>query len=227
MDQKIISACKKLVLAVTGRPDDEDFLPIRKADVEAIMGAVDSLNSLDVASIHSLADIVMMNFGLDGKGVRTQKEIGQLMGGVSRSRIGQAKKRALRWLRHHHFYRHLNFDRLFRTGLEQEADSLSRKYWNLRQESAREVASIREEMLRERRMFRLGSKSVHNINISKLELSVRAHRCLTSIGIDTLGKLIQKTEADLLGITNFGIYSLNEVKEILCEYGLSLAKGKK
>jgi DNA-directed RNA polymerase subunit alpha len=58
--------------------------------------------------------------------------------------------------------------------------------------------------------------------VEDLELSVRAKRCLTRLGIRTIGDLISKTEAELLGCKNFGVTSLNEIKERLSAMGLSL-----
>jgi len=60
--------------------------------------------------------------------------------------------------------------------------------------------------------------------ISELELSVRARRALSKLGIPTIGELVAKTEAELLGCKNFGVTSLNEIKERLTSYGLSLRR---
>jgi len=61
-----------------------------------------------------------------------------------------------------------------------------------------------------------------NKTISELELSVRAANCLRSANIRYIGELVQKTEADMLKTKNFGRKSLNEIKQILSEMGLSL-----
>jgi DNA-directed RNA polymerase subunit alpha len=55
-----------------------------------------------------------------------------------------------------------------------------------------------------------------------MELSVRARRCLQRLGCKNIAELISKTEAELLGCKNFGVTSLNEIKERLTSYGLSL-----
>ena len=68
------------------------------------------------------------------------------------------------------------------------------------------------------------SEEVLNKSVEDLELSVRARRALTKLGSKTLGELITKTEAELLGCKNFGVTSLNEIKERLAGYGLSLRK---
>ncbi|MFA7685025.1 MAG: DNA-directed RNA polymerase subunit alpha C-terminal domain-containing protein, partial [Syntrophales bacterium] len=54
-----------------------------------------------------------------------------------------------------------------------------------------------------------------------LELSVRSSNCLKNAGIHLIGELVQRTEPEMLKTKNFGRKSLNEIKEILAEMGLS------
>src|SRR5690242_958245 len=61
-----------------------------------------------------------------------------------------------------------------------------------------------------------------NRSVEELELSVRSYNCLKNANIQTIGELVQKTEAELLQTKNFGRKSLNEIKEILASMGLSL-----
>ncbi|MEA3470971.1 MAG: DNA-directed RNA polymerase subunit alpha [Thermodesulfobacteriota bacterium] len=58
--------------------------------------------------------------------------------------------------------------------------------------------------------------------VEELELSVRSANCLKNAGIQFIGELVQKTEAEMLKTKNFGRKSLNEIKEILAEMGLGL-----
>ncbi len=58
--------------------------------------------------------------------------------------------------------------------------------------------------------------------VDDLELSVRSANCLKNAGIQYIGELIQKTEPEMLKTKNFGRKSLNEIKEMLQEMGLSL-----
>ena len=58
--------------------------------------------------------------------------------------------------------------------------------------------------------------------VSELELSVRSINCLQNAKIETIGELVQKTEAEMLKTKNFGRKSLNEIKHILSTMGLSL-----
>ncbi len=58
--------------------------------------------------------------------------------------------------------------------------------------------------------------------VDELELSVRSANCLQNANIKYIYELVEKTEADLLKTKNFGRKSLNEVKEVLAEMGLTL-----
>jgi DNA-directed RNA polymerase subunit alpha len=58
-------------------------------------------------------------------------------------------------------------------------------------------------------------------SVEELELSVRSYNCLKNANIQTIGDLVQKTEAEMLRTKNFGRKSLNEIKEILASLGLS------
>ncbi|MGH9024131.1 MAG: DNA-directed RNA polymerase subunit alpha [Acidimicrobiia bacterium] len=61
-----------------------------------------------------------------------------------------------------------------------------------------------------------------DLPIEELDLSERPRNCLKRAQIDTIGQLVERTEDDLLAITNFGQKSLEEVIQKLDERGLSL-----
>ena len=63
-----------------------------------------------------------------------------------------------------------------------------------------------------------------NKSVSELNLSVRARKALQLLNIHSLGDLVTHTEAELLGVKNFGATSLTEVRAKLQDYGLSLRK---
>jgi len=58
--------------------------------------------------------------------------------------------------------------------------------------------------------------------VDDLELTPRSSNCLKAQSIHYIGDLIQNTEADLLRTPNLGRKSLNEIKQVLAEHGLSL-----
>jgi len=59
-------------------------------------------------------------------------------------------------------------------------------------------------------------------SVEELELSVRSANCLKNAEILKIYQLVQKSEAEMLKTKNFGRKSLNEIKEVLSEMGLSL-----
>ncbi|HEV7525641.1 MAG TPA: DNA-directed RNA polymerase subunit alpha [Acidimicrobiia bacterium] len=61
-----------------------------------------------------------------------------------------------------------------------------------------------------------------DLPIEELDLSERPRNCLKRARVDSIGQLVQKSEDDLLAITNFGAKSLEEVIQKLDERGLSL-----
>jgi DNA-directed RNA polymerase subunit alpha len=67
-----------------------------------------------------------------------------------------------------------------------------------------------------------GRETALNKPVSDLQLSVRARKALQLLGIMTLGDLASRTEAELMGVKNFGATSLLEVRERLAENGLEL-----
>jgi DNA-directed RNA polymerase subunit alpha len=82
-----------------------------------------------------------------------------------------------------------------------------------------EVAEATEEVS-ERGMDKMNE--VLNRSVEELELSVRSYNCLKNANIQTIGELVQKTEAEMLRTPNFGRKSLNEIKEVLANMGLHL-----
>jgi DNA-directed RNA polymerase subunit alpha len=66
------------------------------------------------------------------------------------------------------------------------------------------------------------NEDVLSLPVTKLQLSVRARRCIETLNIRTLGELVQKTPQELMSVRNFGQTSLAEVKEQLAKFGLSL-----
>ncbi len=64
-----------------------------------------------------------------------------------------------------------------------------------------------------------------NRSVAELELSVRARKCLMRLGVSTIGELVNRSEAEMLSIKNFGMTSLAEIKRRLGELGMTLKGG--
>jgi DNA-directed RNA polymerase subunit alpha len=84
---------------------------------------------------------------------------------------------------------------------------------NFEEEPEEEHIEVEEEETINEHLFR---------SVDELELSVRSYNCLKNANIQTIGELVQKTDAEMLKTRNFGKKSLNEIKAILTEMGLSL-----
>lgn len=74
------------------------------------------------------------------------------------------------------------------------------------EESQEEIDKINENLYR---------------TVDELELSVRSANCLKNAGIKLIGELVSKSEAEMLKTQNFGRKSLNEIKDILSDMGLT------
>jgi DNA-directed RNA polymerase subunit alpha len=68
------------------------------------------------------------------------------------------------------------------------------------------------------------ARGMENFPIEELELGVRSYNCLKRVGIETIGDLVTKSEAELSAIPNFGRKSIEEVKEALAAHGLELGE---
>ena len=62
---------------------------------------------------------------------------------------------------------------------------------------------------------------IFNKRVSDLELSVRSNNCLSNEDIYYIGQLVQRSEMDIIRTPNFGRKSLDEIKSVLSDIGLS------
>ena len=95
----------------------------------------------------------------------------------------------------------------------------------------RQLVQLVEEMSDEPQGLELGEVSGTaagspdlDLPIEDLDLSERPRNCLKRAQVNTVGELCERTEDDLLAITNFGQKSLDEVIQKLDERGLSLRR---
>lgn len=70
------------------------------------------------------------------------------------------------------------------------------------------------------------AREILKMSVFELEISVRLYNCLRWHDIKTIGDLINCTETDLMRMRNFGVQSLDEVKNLLERYGLTLKQTK-
>ncbi|MCB9916491.1 MAG: RNA polymerase subunit sigma [Planctomycetes bacterium] len=117
----------------------------------------------------------------------------------------------------------LSYKNFGETSLNEIKEILGSK--SLRLGMAREEAVMSIENAKQR--YTTGENvEAMNRPIMDLELSIRARRTVEHLGCLTLGDITQHSEDELLGMPNFGVTSLTELKDKLAEFGLVL-KSKK
>ena len=105
--------------------------------------------------------------------------------------------------------------------LEEIKATLAQKGLRLGQAIEQQQSKDKQEAL-EALKAEAGDSAAFDQPVADLELSVRARKALSLLSVQTIGDLAMKTEAELMGVKNFGITSLVEIKEKLAQRGLNL-----
>ena len=108
------------------------------------------------------------------------------------------------------------------TSLDEIREMLSKKGLRLGQAVDEARQQQRQELIKQ--VAAKVPEAVLNKLVTEMDLSVRASKALQRLGINTLGDLASRTEAELMGVKNFGQTSLEEVKQKLTEFGLALRR---
>jgi DNA-directed RNA polymerase subunit alpha len=106
------------------------------------------------------------------------------------------------------------------TSLDEIKQLLTSKGLRLGQSLEEERKARQQEILKQVQ----GDPAILVKPVAELQLSVRARKALQRLNIQTIGELAARTESELLGVKNFGQTSLNEIRQRLGEYGLTLRK---
>ncbi len=117
-----------------------------------------------------------------------------------------------------------SFKNLDEAGIEEVKKMLASKGLKLGQAIERQQSAAKQAVYEQLKQQAGSNEEVLNRPVSELQLSVRARKALAVLNVQTIGELCTKTEAELLGVKNFGMTSLLEIKEKLAELGLSLRK---
>ena len=96
----------------------------------------------------------------------------------------------------------------------------------LRLGQLREDAPTPSRPMTPRRSVPEGTPEIYSKSLSEIEFSSRSRKCLQRLNLMTIGDLTSKTETELLSIKNFGLTSLNEVKQRLADFSLTLRKSE-
>jgi len=114
----------------------------------------------------------------------------------------------------------LSYKNFGETSLVEIKKMLTQKGLRLGQNLENHYNRVRDEILEQ--LKGQASEVVLNRPISQLDLSVRSRKALQLLGVQSIGDLATRTEAELMGVKNFGATSLDEVKDKLAAFGLSL-----
>ncbi|MCL2645771.1 MAG: hypothetical protein FWD61_02060 [Phycisphaerales bacterium] len=116
----------------------------------------------------------------------------------------------------------LGYKNFGETSLEEIKAMLTNKGLRLGQALEEQQSQARKDLLKT--VAANVPDHVLNKSVNEMEFSVRSRKALQRLGVSTVGELATRTEAELLGVKNFGQTSLQEIKERLTELGLSLRK---
>lgn len=116
----------------------------------------------------------------------------------------------------------LGYKNFGETSLSEIKQMLTAKGLHLGQSLEEQQQQVRKDLLKT--VAGNVPENVLNKSVNELEFSVRSRKALQRLGISTLGELATRTEAELLGVKNFGQTSLTEIKLRLEENGLGLRK---
>ena len=114
----------------------------------------------------------------------------------------------------------LSYKNFGETSLVEIKTMLASKGFRLGQGLEGQYSRVRKEIYDQLRGR--ASEAVLGKPISVLDLSVRARKALQFLSIQTIGDLATRTEAELMGVKNFGQTSLTEIGEKLGEFQLGL-----
>lgn len=148
--------------------------------------------------------VLYKRFAFNGFDFRTLKALG-LEFGVTGNRIRQIENKALRKLRH---------------PSRSKCIHQNRRAAEIQEENRKIAAQNAEtEQTEKQKIYQQ-----YKISIDEFHISCRTRNCLMSSDIIYISNLLSWTENELLRLPNFGRKSLNEIKDILANLGLQLAK---
>ncbi|NCB43258.1 MAG: hypothetical protein EOM59_11635 [Clostridia bacterium] len=131
--------------------------------------------------------------------------------GVCKERIRQIEAKALRKLRHPQYYKHYMGISLYDMGLK-----LNKKETEIRAEFEKHCAECKIHPQQ------IADKPKSKIDISDMDLSVRAYNCLIRANKRTISDLAVMSFNDFLKIRNLGHKTVDEVITKLKEYGIEI-----
>jgi len=115
-----------------------------------------------------------------------------------------------------------NFKNFGEASIEEIKSMLAQRGLRLGQVADEEQTAAKKAVYDQLKASTGGGDSTLNRSVNELNLSVRARKALTLLNIHSLADLCMRTEAELMGVKNFGMTSLMEIKAKLNEIGLGM-----
>jgi DNA-directed RNA polymerase subunit alpha len=116
----------------------------------------------------------------------------------------------------------LGYKNFGETSLEEIKQMLNNKSLHLGQALEEQQSQARKDLLKQ--VAGNVPETTLNKSVTEMELSVRSRKALQRLGVASVGELATRTEAELLGVKNFGQTSLLEIRQRLQDMGLDLRK---
>jgi DNA-directed RNA polymerase subunit alpha len=116
----------------------------------------------------------------------------------------------------------LGYKNFGETSLDEIKQMLTNKNLRLGQALEEQQSQARKDLLKT--VAANVPEHILNKSVNEMELSVRSRKALQRLGVASVGELATRTEAELLGVKNFGQTSLLEIKQRLVDMGLGLRK---
>lgn len=117
-----------------------------------------------------------------------------------------------------------NFKNFGEASLEEIKTMLAQRGLRLGQAVEQQQSAAKRAVYDQLKTDTGSNDEVLNRPVGELNLSVRARKALALLNVQSIGDLCLRTEAELMGVKNFGMTSLLEIKDKLTEMGLSLRK---
>ena len=115
-----------------------------------------------------------------------------------------------------------NFKNFGEASIEEIKSMLAQRGLRLGQVADEEQTAAKKAVYDQLKASTGGDDSTLNRSVNELNLSVRARKALTLLNVHSLADLCMRTEAELMGVKNFGMTSLMEIKAKLNEMGLNM-----
>ncbi len=117
-----------------------------------------------------------------------------------------------------------NFKNFGESSIEEIKSMLAQRGLRLGQISEEQQSAAKKAVYDQLKQATGANEEVLNQTVNELNLSVRARKALALLNVHSLADLCMRTEAELMGVKNFGMTSLLEIKSKLAERGLGLRK---